>query len=570
MSINIYPVRMSIAKYIPLLLFLVIDFNLLGQNDSVPKFYKDSNGKFFVAIGTEVYLYIGTSTDASKSVKLNGENGKEPLHWSGHGLKSLSLVNQFSGQKVIMNIFADALPPKTSFGFDSSKEVHRDDITYVSGLCIIELNAKDQDAGLKDIYYSINGDTKIKYTVPIKLKSEGNYKLTVCSFDNVGNKEVEASKTIVVDNTPPVSILGIEGDKLENIVSSRSRFDITSFDAIGVQQTFYSIDSSAMLPFSKSIRIAGLHEGEHTINYYSVDDVGNIEPTKSFNFFLDKTPPMVFEEVSGNTYMVAGKEFSSGRSQLKIAAVDNKAGIKEIYYSINNADFKLYNNPVYLSDIVTAVNIRSFAIDNVNNKSESNTQSEVFTMPLVDITGPQISYSYIGPKIALRDTTWIGPKTKIQISTTDIGSGVNRTNYKEKGGEETLYTEPFSNNNMGFHEVTCTTFDNVDNVNILTFGFGVDNQPPSIFYHFSLQPSKWVIENNEKVPVFSKGLKIFLGATDNISGVDNLFYIINGTKETIYSLPIEGFKIGATNIVAIKASDVLGNISGMVMKFRIE
>ena len=49
----------------------------------------------------------------------------------------------------------------------------------------------------------------------------------------------------------------------------------------------------------------------------------------------------------GNTYMVGGKEYSSGRSRLKVAAVDNKAGVKEVWFSINGAPFELYDKPVF-------------------------------------------------------------------------------------------------------------------------------------------------------------------------------------------------------------------------------
>lgn len=560
-----------IVRNLVSILFLVsMCLHSSAQNDSIPKFYKDSTGKFFIAPGTPVFLYIGSTPDGNKSIKLKGENGNESLHWNGHGLKRLTHLNLFSGQKVIMNLFADAIPPKTVIGFDQGKEVQKNNATYLSGQCIIEFSAKDQDAGLKEIFYSINDDVITKYTNPIALKVEGNYKLTVFALDNVGNKEEETTRLIVVDNTPPVSLITIEGDKFENTVSERSSLVLSATDVLGVKQILYSIDSSKMTSYKRPIKIADLKEGEHTISWYSIDEVDNIEHTKSFTFYMDKTPPMVFEEVSGNTYMVAGKEFSSGRSQLKIAAVDNKAGIKEINYSLNQSDFKLYEKPVYLSDIIGAISVRSYAVDNVNNRSTSNTQSEVFSMPTVDITGPQISYSYIGPIITLKDTTWIGPKTKIQIRTSDIGAGVSRTIYKEKGGDEKEYTEPFSIEKMGLHEITSTTFDNVDNVNIITFNFGIDSQAPTIFHLFSIEPTSWITENDEKIPVFSKSLKLYLAATDNLAGVDKLFFTLDNSKEALYTLPVEGFKSGMTHTFAIKAVDILGNISEKSIKFRVE
>jgi len=156
------------------------------------------------------------------------------------------------------------------------------------------------------------------------------------------------------------------------------------------------------------------------------------------------------------------------------------------------------------------------------------------------------------------------------ITTKDIGAGVNRTSYKLKGGEEKVYTDPFSFNGSGFNEITCTSFDNVDNVNLITFGFGVDSQAPAIYYHFSIEPEGYLTENGEKIPIFSKGLKLYLAATDNISGVDRLNYTLNNSINTKYNSPIEGFKVGITYTLNIKANDILGNISEKTIKFRVE
>jgi hypothetical protein len=279
---------------------------------------------------------------------------------------------------------------------------------------------------------------------------------------------------------------------------------------------------------------------------------------------------MVFEEIVGNTYIVAGKEFSSGRSQLRIAAVDNKSGIKEIKYSLNNEPFKVYDKPVYLSDILGVASVKSFAIDNVGNQSISDTKTESFTMPVVDITGPQISNSFIGPKITLRDTLWIGPKTKISIQTYDIGAGVNKVNYRLKGDEEKLYTAPFTVEVAGKHEIVCTAFDNVDNVNLLSFKFNVDNKAPRISYHFSNEPYSFITENNEQIPVFLKGVKVYLAATDDISGLEKLSYSLNGSADYEYSTPIDWLKPNATYTLVIKSMDVLGNTSEQSIKFRID
>ncbi len=54
-------------------------------------------------------------------------------------------------------------------------------------------------------------------------------------------------------------------------------------------ETYYSIDGGAWLLYTGPVTI-GI-DGEHTISYYSVDAVGNVETTKSVSFKIDKTAP---------------------------------------------------------------------------------------------------------------------------------------------------------------------------------------------------------------------------------------------------------------------------------------
>lgn len=551
---------------------LLISFciELSAQNDTVPNYYQDSTGKLYMATGTMANIYVGLTPDGSKSIKLIGNNGNKPIRWDGHGLKHLTRYSSKLGRYISLDIFADALPPKSTITYNTKNGVQKQDGIYLSGNNIIALNAIDPDAGLRGIFYSLNDGANIKYTEPFTLKSEGEYKLSIFAIDNVGNKENETIKTIIVDNTPPLTHLDFSGDKYENIISGRTTLTFSSVDALGVKHTYYSIDSSKIIPYTKPINAASLSEGEHTIKWFSVDDVENTETIKSFTLYVDKTPPMVFEEVAGNTYMVAGKEYSSGRSQLKIAAVDNKSGVKEINYSLNGSRYIVYEKPVYLSDIMGTLSVNSYAVDNVGNRSISDIQTQSFTVPTVDITGPSISYGFSGPKVEIRDTVWIGPKTKIAVNSYDIGAGLNRVVCRVKGEEEKVYTEPFSFDKQGKQGLVCSAYDNVDNVNLINLTFGVDNQGPTIYHHFSVEPISWITENNEKIPVFAKGVKLFLAATDNIAGVDKITYSVNGAKELVYTSTVDWLKPKTEYAIIIKASDTLGNLTESTIRFKIE
>jgi hypothetical protein len=534
-------------------------------------FYIDSSGKLFVNPNTPVFLYMSLSPDGKEAIRLKSIQPEgNPLQWNGHGPKYLSHLDLYLGKRINFELFADGKPPTTSPNFDTKKGIQEGAIIYLSGTSVLEIKSIDEDSGVSKSFYSINGANFLKYEKPIILEKEGKYSIQFYSIDNVGNKEDIGERTLYIDTSPPETTMEIEGPQHNDVVSTMSKFILSANDIVGVSKTYYSINDGTETLYTIPISISQLPQGDYTIKWYSIDMVGNTENQKSYSFFVDRTPPMVFEEISGNTYMIAGKEFSSGRSQLRIVAVDNKAGVKEIHYSINNEPFKIYEKPIYLSDITGAVTIRSYAIDNVGNKGVSNVEGQHFSMPQVDITGPSISHSFIGNKISLRDTVWINPQTKVSIAAIDKGSGLHRVDYKLNDNPNLPYSEPFSVDQNGYHRVSCTAWDNVENLNILNFGFGVDGKAPELFHHFSVQPHQYKVINSEKIPVFSPDLQLYIAATDDKAGVDKILVAIDEAKERIYAQPLSGFKVGQITTIILKAIDKLGNESEKSISFWVE
>jgi hypothetical protein len=514
---------------------------------------------------------MGITPEGAKSVLLTSfPSGNRVIHWSGHGPRHLSHFNLYLGRKISFDIYVDGFAPKTSIELYGNDKIEKENLIYISSNAIIEFNAIDKDAGISKICYSINNQQFEEYSKPIELTMPGKHSISFYAIDNVGNTEDEVTKDFFLDNTTPITEIVFEGDNFNEVLSGRSKISFKPSDNLGVKKTIWKIDGGLEAEFTKPIPTSQLAEGDHTIFWYSIDLVNNTEEVKSFNFFVDKTPPMVFEEIIGNTYMVAGKEYSSGRSQLKVAAVDNKAGIKDIYFSLNDNEFQLYEKSVYLSDILGSISVKSYAVDNVNNKSISSTESQMFSMPEIDITGPNIAYSFEGPQIIHRDTMRIGPKTLVQIRAKDQGAGINRIIVKPKGTPEMIYVEPFSISTQGYHEITCTAYDNVENINLINFAFSVDAEAPKIFYHFSTMPIKSEIEDGKQLNIYTSNTILFLAATDNLSGINKIEYSINDSKFSRYEKAIDSFKLNSSYSIKIKTTDLLGNESIEEINFKIE
>ena len=118
----------------------------------------------------------------------------------------------------------------------------------------------------------------------------------------------------------------------------------------GLQKITYRLDENKTEIYKGSIYIGWLPEGEHTLTYQAFDNVDNEEVEQKYTFFIDKSAPILTREILGNSYMVNGKEYSSGKSRLQLLAIDNKAGIEAIYYSINDSEYMLYDQPVTLNE----------------------------------------------------------------------------------------------------------------------------------------------------------------------------------------------------------------------------
>ncbi|HPF92633.1 MAG TPA: hypothetical protein PLV65_01765 [Tenuifilaceae bacterium] len=556
-----------------ILLFIIASVltstHLIAQDEST--FYTDSTGQLFVNPKTPVHLYLSTSPDGKDAVRLKSQQPEgEPMYWDGHGPHYLTHLNLYLGRKIRFDLYADGRPPKTSTSFDAKKGFQQDNTIYISGIATVEFMAHDANSGVALIHHSVNGSSFTAYNKPLVFDKEGEYLLKFYAIDNVGNKEDEGERTIVVDTSPPTTELITNEPKHNNVVAATTRFELIANDKNGIKDTYFLIDENNPIPYKAPISISKLTEGEHTITWYSIDKVGNKEDNKTHSFYMDKTPPMVFEEIMGNTYMVAGREFSSGRSQLRIIAVDNKAGVKEIHYSINNQPFKLYEKPIYLSELSGAVTVKSYAIDNVNNKGISDTEGQQFSMPEVDITGPKITFNLSGPRLTLRDTLWVSPKTLVSISATDNGSGLNRIEYKVNESSPKQYTEKFSLKNNGSYTISATAWDNVENLNIGKLNLSVDDNAPEIFHHFSVKPHSVVMENGERIAVFSKGVTLYLSATDDIVGTEKLLVSVNGSSQKAYNKPLTAFKANQSHTVTVAAIDGLGNSSEVIIKFRVE
>jgi len=562
--------------------FFLFNLNAYNQEKVTheKRIYVSPEGRMYIQKDLPVYLRIATSPEENeKSYLLKSEvttKFSNPMYFDTEGyntVRSPSAVDTSSKRVVypikdiIFEVYTDSKSPITKTDFGKTYLQNKNQKLYTQGKVKLVLKSKDAMSGVNKIYYSIDGASFKEYSDTIRLNDEKEYQIKYYAIDNVGNDEKINTLNVVIDISKPVSKLEIDGDEHENIISGQSKIVLKSEDKNGIKNIYYSVDGMPFKVYKYPIQSKYLKEGEHAISYYALDEVENKETEQKHNFYVDKTPPTIVQEILGNSIIANGQEYSSGRSKLKLTTFDNKAGIKEIYYSINGGKYKKYEKPFYLSAASGKLSIKAYAVDNVNNKSTDNQEMSKTSMPYIDLSGPMIEHKFSDPVFFARDTIYINYETKVLLKAKDSEAGVSGITYSVDGNSIKEYENPFRLESEGLHKISYTATDNVDNTNSDEFIVFVDNTGPEIYSRYSTPP---VMESNN-LKVYPSYVVLFLSSTDMVVGFDKMSYQMDESASLkLYDGYINGFARDKDYSIKVKAFDKLGNQTEDVINFKTD
>jgi len=164
----------------------------------------------------------------------------------------------------------------------------------------VTLSATDATSGVNYTKYKLDDGDWIPYEEFFIVTEDGEYNLSYYSVDLAGNTEPtnEVEFKIEKDTTPPETMHGSEGIMgdngwyTSNVVVTLTAED----DSSGVDYTMYKLDDDDWIKkeYQGPFTFLVTEDGEHTIEYYSVDNAGNEEDDKGpFDFKIDKTLPTI-------------------------------------------------------------------------------------------------------------------------------------------------------------------------------------------------------------------------------------------------------------------------------------
>lgn len=299
-------------------------------------------------------------------------------------------------------------------------------------------------------------------------------------------------------------------------------FSLSARDAVsGVLETKFSLNSG-YASYSNSVNVS--KEGVNTLYYYSADNVGNSENTKSSTFTLDLTSPVSSHSIVGIVY---NSTILAPSTKFSLSTTDNLAGVRSVKYSFDSSNDRSYSPNIGLSYLSDGEHtLYYYATDNVSNIATKKS----FNFYL-DKIAPVVSSKVVGDQFK-SNYLYVSSRTKINLTATDNKAGVKQIYQRIDGTSQTNYGSDFSiPNTTGLHYIKYRAEDNVENMaSNKTLTVYMDNKAPEtgIFY------AKPQFFHRDTLFITSQ-TNVTLKYRDAHSGVQSTSYSIDGKNATAYS-----------------------------------
>ena len=210
----------------------------------------------------------------------------------------------------------------------------------------VSLAASDSQSGVNVTLYRVDGGLTQVYSGPFVVSGEGQHQVSYWSNDKLSNTETQQNATIKIDSTIPTATNSVSGPAGGNgYFKGAVQFTITAADSLsGVANRYYRIDGGAVQTYGSPFTVSG--DGNHAVDFWSVDLAGNASNTASVMIKIDTTPPSTQASGSGT----AGTNgWYLGAVQVSLAASDPLSGVQITYYKIDGGTTKTYTVPFSVS-----------------------------------------------------------------------------------------------------------------------------------------------------------------------------------------------------------------------------
>jgi pimeloyl-ACP methyl ester carboxylesterase len=348
-SIDTYNIMGCVSPTLNSMLVKKRDFDKLvyGPGDGTVPIFSASN-----TIATKNFYFINPSDIHGKMPSIDGVRQKIVNIITGSNFNTPNITDnvtecQFDGQQVSIHSPVDIhiydsqgnhTGPLSDGNFENQIPgvaydiIGEEKFVFLPKDQIFTIKLVATDAGTFSLNTSIieNGQTittahydsigiTATSTAQLLINEENNQTINFTSDDRVIKPSAILNSQQAKDSTPPVSTSTISGILSKvNQYKGNVKIKLESADVIlegqetetsGLLSIYYQLDKKGYILYPTSTEVSIASVGEHTLEFYGVDRVGNKESSQSINFIIlaeDKEPAVILAGGSGGGGNIGG------------------------------------------------------------------------------------------------------------------------------------------------------------------------------------------------------------------------------------------------------------------------
>jgi hypothetical protein len=379
------------------------------------------------------------------------------------------------------------------------------------------------------VYQIVDGERKLltstdRLNYNMVNNPEGTYTFEVTSYsERFGeSKGAQVTATIVY---PEVEVPVIQ---LRSVIDNNASISWRALTGIKEYRVYELVNGEAVQLGTTDRTIFAINDiadGKHDYVVTAVHDrFGESKHSNAVTVEIqnDVTPPETTSNITG--------EWLNQSFVVELTATDDKSGVDKTFYAINGGQFIEGTTFVITTEGITQVSY--YSVDKAGNVEEVNVEEVK-----VDVTAPETTSNVTDD--------WFNQDFVVELTAEDNLSGVAQTFYSINGSEYVEGTT-FVVTEEGVNQVSFYSVDvagNVEEANVVEVK--IDKTAPVTT---SSVTDEWL----------QKEFTVELTAEDNLSGVAQTFYSINGSEYvegTTFVVTEEG-----VNQVSFYSVDVAGNV----------
>ena len=335
----------------------------------------------------------------------------------------------------------------------------------------ITLTATDPLSGVASTFYRVDGGAWKLYSSAPTVSGEGSHTFDYNSTDRAGNAETTHTLSFKIDTVAPSTGPTLQGTLVNGTYyAGPVNVTLTATDATsGVASTKYRVDGGSWLTYAEAVAVSG--NGTHQFEYYSTDNAGNTEITKSVLVPIGGPAqgPVSTMNVSGNAGL---NGWYVSTATVTLSATDPSGSPTTIYYQVDAGSWTTYSAPFTLTDGRHDV---AFYAKNATNATELTKTNPVN----VDTHAPSTTAALGGNLVS---TYYEGP-VNVTLTATDATSGVASTQYRLDGGSWQAYSATVVVSGNGTHVLEYDSTDhagNTEGTKSVQIPIGAATLPPPV------------------------------------------------------------------------------------------